>query len=83
VHSRQVSDLDAGLEYPGTPAQAAGNVSMPWRADLEDPDALEHGLINPVAWNDASLRRSSRWMAGSAVMHANVCPGIAPVAAVR
>lgn len=55
AHSRQAPDLDAGLEYPGTPAQAAGNVSMLWRADLEDPDALERGLINPVAWNEASL----------------------------
>ncbi|HEY2265854.1 MAG TPA: hypothetical protein VGI96_24740 [Streptosporangiaceae bacterium] len=55
AHSRQVPDLDAGLEYPGSAAQAAGNVSMLWRADLDDPDTLGRGLINPVAWNEASL----------------------------
>jgi hypothetical protein len=55
AHSRQEPDLDVGLEYPGTPAQAAGNVSMLWRADLDDQGVLERGLINPAAWNDASL----------------------------
>jgi hypothetical protein len=56
AHSRQEPDLDTGLEYPGTPAQTAGNVSMLWRADLDDQGVLERGLINPAAWNDASLR---------------------------
>jgi transcriptional regulator with XRE-family HTH domain len=56
AHSWQAPDLDAGLEYPGTPAQAAGNVSMLWRADLADQRVLERGLITPAAWNDASLR---------------------------
>ena len=48
AHSRQAPDLDAGLEYPGTPAQAAGNASMLWRADLADQGVLERGLINPA-----------------------------------
>lgn len=55
AHSRQLPDLDGGLEYPSTPTQAAGNVSMLWRADLDDPNILERGQITPVAWNDASL----------------------------
>jgi transcriptional regulator with XRE-family HTH domain len=55
AHSRQEPDLDAGLEYPGTPAQAAGNVSMLWRADLADQGVLERGLISPAAWNNASF----------------------------
>ena len=55
AHSRHAPDLDAGLDYPGTPALAAGNVSMLWRADLDDPGTLERGLIRPAAWNDASL----------------------------
>jgi hypothetical protein len=49
-------DLDAGLEYPGTPAQAAGTVSLLWRADLADHGVLERGRVTPAAWNDASLR---------------------------
>jgi hypothetical protein len=44
------------LEYPGTPAQAAGNVSMLWRADLADQGVIGRGLINPAAWTDVSLR---------------------------
>jgi hypothetical protein len=56
AHSQRAADLDAGLEYPGTPAQAAGNVSMLWRADLADQGVLERGLVTPAAWNDASLR---------------------------
>jgi hypothetical protein len=55
VHA-QSPDLDAGLDYPGTPAQAAGNVSMLWRADLADQSVLERGLVTPAAWTDASLR---------------------------
>jgi hypothetical protein len=49
-------DLDAGLEYPGTPTQAAGNVSTLWAADVSDHGALERGVIAPAAWNEASLR---------------------------
>jgi len=56
AHSRQAPDLGAGLEYPGSPALAAGNVSMLWRADLADQGVLERGLIDPASWNDASLR---------------------------
>jgi hypothetical protein len=48
--------LDAGLEYPGTPMQAAENVSVLWQADLDDQTVLERGLITPAAWNKASLR---------------------------
>jgi transcriptional regulator with XRE-family HTH domain len=62
AHSRQAPDLKAGLEYPGTPAQAAGNVSMLWRADLAGQGVLERGLVNSAAWSDASLR----WLVGPA-----------------
>ena len=48
--------LDIGLEYPGTPEQAAGNVSVLWQADLADQRVLERGLVTPAAWNEASLR---------------------------
>ena len=47
---------EIGLEYPGTPVQAAGNVASLWRADLADQGGLVRGRINPGAWNDASLR---------------------------
>jgi hypothetical protein len=50
------SDLDAGLEYPRSPVQAAENVSLLWRADLNDQAMLERGLVTPSAWNEASLR---------------------------
>ena len=56
AHSQRAPDLDVGLEYPGTPAQAAGNVSTLWRADLAGQGVLEQGLIKPGAWDDASLR---------------------------
>jgi transcriptional regulator with XRE-family HTH domain len=49
-------DLDAGLEYPGTPLRAAGTVSSLWQADLADESVLERGLVIPAAWNEASLR---------------------------
>jgi transcriptional regulator with XRE-family HTH domain len=55
-HSQQAPELDAGLRYPDTPAQAAGNVSTLWRAELADQGLLERGLISATAWNDASLR---------------------------
>ena len=48
--------LDVGLEYPGTPEQAAGNVSVLWQADLADERVLERGLVTPAAWSEASLR---------------------------
>jgi transcriptional regulator with XRE-family HTH domain len=56
AHSRDALKLDAGLEYPGTPMQAVGNVSALWQADLADQQVLERGLITPAAWNEASLR---------------------------
>jgi transcriptional regulator with XRE-family HTH domain len=56
--SHAIPDLDVGLEYPGTPAQAAGNFSTLWAADVADPAVLERGVIVPAAWNEASLR----WM---------------------
>jgi hypothetical protein len=49
AHSREAPKLDIGLEYPGTPAQAAGNVSALWQADLSDQQVLERGLITPAA----------------------------------
>ena len=56
----QAPKLDIGLEYPGTPEQAAGNVSVLWQADLTDQRVLERGLITPAAWNEASLRLARR-----------------------
>ena len=47
---------EVSLEYPGTSAQAAGNVTSLWRADLADQGALVQGRIEPGAWKDASLR---------------------------
>jgi hypothetical protein len=47
---------DAGLEYPGVPAQATRNVTALWRADLADQGVLERGHLEPAAWNDASLQ---------------------------
>ena len=47
---------EISLEYPDTPARAAGNVVSLWRADLADQGALVRGRIDPGAWNDASLR---------------------------
>jgi transcriptional regulator with XRE-family HTH domain len=52
-----------GLEYPGTLAQAAGNISALWQADLSDQQVLGRGLITPSAWNEASLR----WLIAPAV----------------
>ena len=56
AHPREAPRLDIGLEYPGTPAQAAENVSALWQADLSDQQVLGRGLIIPAAWNEASLR---------------------------
>jgi transcriptional regulator with XRE-family HTH domain len=53
---RSAPELDVGLDYPGTPAQAAGNVSVLWQADLADQQLVERGLVTPAAWNEASLR---------------------------
>jgi hypothetical protein len=47
---------EISLEYPGTSAQAAGNVASLWKADLADQNVLARGRIDPGAWNDASLR---------------------------
>src|SRR5450755_1194750 len=47
---------EISLEYPGTSAQAAGNVASLWRADLTDQNVLGRGRLDPGAWNDASLR---------------------------
>lgn len=55
AHSHQAPDPDPGLEYPREPAQATRNVSALWRADLAGQPAHEGGLINPAAWNEASL----------------------------
>jgi hypothetical protein len=66
-YAREAPKLDIGLEYPGTPAQAAGNVSALWQADLSDQNVVEHGLITPAAWNEASLR----WLLAPAVIPGN------------
>jgi hypothetical protein len=44
-----------GLAYPDAPAEAAENVSLLWRADL-DSDRLAKTGLEPAAWNNASLR---------------------------
>jgi hypothetical protein len=53
---RPTSADEISLEYPGTPARAAGNAASLWRADLADQGVLVRGRIDPGAWNDASLR---------------------------
>ena len=55
------------MEYPGTPEQAAGNVSVLWQADLADQRVLERGLVTPAAWSEASLR----WLVAPAVIPAS------------
>jgi hypothetical protein len=65
--SDAVPDLDVGLDYPGTPAQATGNVSTLWAADVSDHAVLERGVIAPAAWNEASLR----WMIAPADLAAS------------
>jgi hypothetical protein len=42
-------------EYPGTAAEAAGNVAVLWRADLTEQGALMRGRIDAAAWDKASL----------------------------
>ena len=64
IRPGEAAGLDAGLEYPGTPIHAAENVSVLWRADLDDPAVLERGLITPAAWSDASLR----WLVAPSVI---------------
>jgi transcriptional regulator with XRE-family HTH domain len=41
------ADLDTGLQYPGTPLQAADTVSVLWKADLADQAVLDRGLVTP------------------------------------
>jgi hypothetical protein len=53
---RPAPAAEISLEYPGTPVQAAGNVTSLWRADLADQGELVRGRIDPGAWTDASLR---------------------------
>ena len=67
AHSLEAPRLDTGLEYPGTPAQAAGNVSVLRQADLSDQQVAGRGLITPAAWNEASLR----WLVAPAVIPAD------------
>jgi transcriptional regulator with XRE-family HTH domain len=57
---RPASVTEIGLEYPGTPAQAAASVASLWRADLADQNVLVRGRIDPGAWTDASLH----WLVG-------------------
>jgi transcriptional regulator with XRE-family HTH domain len=53
---RPASAAEISLEYPPTPAQAAGNVASLWQADLADEGMLQRGRIDPAAWKDASFR---------------------------
>jgi transcriptional regulator with XRE-family HTH domain len=47
--------LDDSLAYPDTPAEASENVARLWRADLGGAPLLQ-ARLDPLAWNDASLR---------------------------
>jgi transcriptional regulator with XRE-family HTH domain len=53
---RPASAAEISLEYPAKPAQAAGNVTSLWQADLADDGILQRGRIDPTAWKDASFR---------------------------
>jgi transcriptional regulator with XRE-family HTH domain len=44
------------VSYPGTPAEAAVNLSNLWLTDLGDPAAVRRGRPDPRIWNDAPLR---------------------------
>jgi transcriptional regulator with XRE-family HTH domain len=46
---------DDGLAYPDTPTEASEDVARLWRADLGGAPLLQ-ARLDPVAWNDASLR---------------------------
>jgi hypothetical protein len=46
---------DVGLAYPDTPVEAGENVARLSRADLGGAPLLQ-ARLDPVAWNDASLR---------------------------
>jgi len=50
---------EISVQFPGTPAQAAGNLAGLWHADLADQGGLERDRIDPRAWGDAS----QRWLA--------------------
>jgi hypothetical protein len=62
--------IDLGLAYPDKPADAAENVSLLWRADLDQATVLQRGRIDPGAWNDASLR----WLVDPTRPSASVTP---------
>jgi len=51
-----VPHVDVEISYPGTPAEAARNLSQLWIADLDDATLAQRGRADPRAWNDASLR---------------------------
>lgn len=48
--------IDLGLSYPERSADAAENVALLWKADLDEVTVLQRGRIDPGAWNEASLR---------------------------
>lgn len=48
--------VDLGLAYPDTPAEAADNVALLWRADLAEATVLQRGRVDPGAWSATSLR---------------------------
>ena len=47
--------INLGLAYPDKSADAAENVALLWKADLDQATVLQRGRIDPGAWNDASL----------------------------
>lgn len=46
---------DVGLVYPATPVETSENLARLWRADVVGASLLR-ARLDPVAWNDASLR---------------------------
>ena len=63
---------DVGLIYPGTWIETSENLARLWRADLGDAP-LRRARLDPVAWNDASLR----WLIDrSREQHSDIAPGV-------
>jgi tetratricopeptide (TPR) repeat protein len=51
----RMSSPRVGLVYADTPAETSDNLAQLWRADLGSAP-LQRARLDPVAWNDASLR---------------------------
>jgi tetratricopeptide (TPR) repeat protein len=53
--SQRAAPAGVGLAYPDTSAEAVENAVQLWHADLTEAPPPQAGL-EPIAWNDASLR---------------------------